>query len=59
MDVESGAARWDLYIEMSDRPEGIIGRAQYNPELFTSAAIAQTVQDFEIRLKELVASLSS
>ena len=59
MDVESGAARWDLYIEMSDRPEGIIGRAQYNPDLFTSAAIARTVQDFEIRLKELVASLSS
>jgi surfactin family lipopeptide synthetase A len=56
MDVESGAARWDLYIEMSDRAEGMIGRAQYNPDLFTSAAIAQTVQDFELLLKELAAS---
>jgi surfactin family lipopeptide synthetase A len=59
MDVESGAARWDLYIEMSDRPEGVIGRAQYNPDLFTSAAMAQTVQDFELLLGELVGSPSS
>jgi len=29
MDVESGGARWDLYLELNDRPGGMIGRAQY------------------------------
>jgi hypothetical protein len=46
MDVESGGARWDLYIEMSDRVEGLLGRAQYNPDLFTIDTITQTVEDF-------------
>lgn len=51
MDVESGGARWDLYLEMSDRPKGLLGRAQYNPDLFTTAAIAQTVEDFRLLLE--------
>ena len=46
MDVESGGARWDLYLEMSDRAEGLLGRAQYNPDLFSEAEIAQTIDDF-------------
>jgi hypothetical protein len=53
MDVESGGARWDLYIEMSDRAEGMLGRAQYNPDLFTPATIAQTMDDFRILLEEV------
>jgi surfactin family lipopeptide synthetase A len=55
MDVESGGARWDLYIEMSDRSEGLLGRAQYNPDLFTPEEIAQTVGDFRRLLEEVVA----
>jgi non-ribosomal peptide synthetase component F len=53
MDVESGGARWDLYIEMSDRAEGMLGRVQYNPDLFTPSAVAQTVEDFRLLLKEI------
>ena len=53
MDVESGGARWDLYIELSDRADGLLGRAQYNPDLFTIDTIAQTVEDFR-RLLECV-----
>jgi hypothetical protein len=56
MDVESGGARWDLYIEMSDRAEGLLGRAQYNPDLFTPDAIAQTVEDFRALLQSIAAS---
>jgi len=55
MDVESGGARWDLYIEMNDRMEGMLGRAQYNPDLFSAAAITKTVEDFELLLKSVVA----
>jgi surfactin family lipopeptide synthetase A len=50
MDVESGGARWDLYLEMSDRADGMIGRAQYNPDLFSAAAINQTLTDFQALL---------
>jgi non-ribosomal peptide synthetase component F len=47
MDVESGGARWDLYLELNDRPDGIIGRAQYNPDLFDLAAIVKMLENFE------------
>jgi len=53
MDVESGGARWDLYIELSDRAEGLLGRAQYNPDLFTPAAMAQTIEDFQHLLEKM------
>jgi hypothetical protein len=56
MDVESGGARWDLYLEMSDRAEGLIGRAQYNPDLFTPATIIQTLEDFQVVLEKVAAS---
>jgi hypothetical protein len=55
MDVESGGARWDLYIEMSDCAEGLLGRAQYNPDLFTIDAITQTVEDFRELLEGVAA----
>jgi hypothetical protein len=55
MDVESGGAKWDLYLEMSDRAEGMIGRAQYNPDLFTAAAIAQTLEDLQLLLERAAA----
>jgi surfactin family lipopeptide synthetase A len=56
MDVEGGGARWDLYLEMSDRAEGLMGRAQYNPDLFTADAITQTVEDFRALLEQIAAS---
>ncbi len=55
MDVESGGARWDLYLEMSDRAEGMIGRAQYNPDLFTTLAITQTLEAFRLLLEKVAA----
>ncbi len=55
MDVESGGARWDLYIELNDRADGMIGRTQYNPDLFTTAAITQILEDFRSLLEKVVA----
>jgi non-ribosomal peptide synthetase component F len=46
MDVESGAGRWDLYIEMSERWEYLLGRAQYNPDVFEQKTIAALLDDF-------------
>src|SRR5437773_1170123 len=45
MDVESGGASWDLYIAFIDRPNGMIGRAQYNPDLFERPAITAMLGD--------------
>jgi hypothetical protein len=46
MDVESGAGRWDLYIEMSERRENLLGRAQYNPDVFEQKTVAAMLDDF-------------
>jgi surfactin family lipopeptide synthetase A len=56
MDVESGGARWDLYIELSDRVEALLGRAQYNPDLFTESAVAHTIEDYQRSLERIVTS---
>ncbi len=57
MDVESSGARWDLYIEMSDRAEGLLGRAQYNPDLFTAESTAQTIEDYRRLLEEVTTGM--
>ncbi|HXI38597.1 MAG TPA: condensation domain-containing protein [Bryobacteraceae bacterium] len=45
MDVESGGASWDLYIAFIDRPNGMIGRAQYNPDQFELPTITAMLDD--------------
>jgi len=54
MDIESGGTMWDLYVELSERPTGIIGRAQYKTGLFGSAMISSMMQHFEFLLESLV-----
>ena len=54
MDVESGGASWDLYLAFIDRPTGMIGRAQYNPDLFDRRTITAMVDDLQ-RMLETVA----
>ncbi|MCU1307540.1 MAG: hypothetical protein JWN45_2235 [Acidobacteriaceae bacterium] len=46
MDVQSGGARWDLYFVWEDRPVGITGRVQYNPDLFKLTTVTGLVEDF-------------
>jgi len=47
MDVESGGSPWDFYLAFIDRPEGLIGRAQFNPDLFGSKTIGCALQDLQ------------
>jgi hypothetical protein len=51
MDVESGGARWDLYLELNDRRDGILGRAQYNPDLFDVATIETMLDNLQDLLR--------
>jgi Condensation domain len=51
MDFESGAARWDLYFEFNQRANGLMLRAQYNPDVFSIATIENAVQNLEVLLE--------
>lgn len=54
MDIESGGAKWDLYVVFDDRPGGIIGRVQYNPDIFDRAAISTMLHDFECVARNMI-----
>jgi non-ribosomal peptide synthetase component F len=56
MDFDPGGARLDLYIEIDDRPSGMLGRAQYNTGLFTESTIARMTRDLEKTLAGLIAN---
>jgi aspartate racemase len=56
MAVDVGAAKFDLDLELEDRPEGIRGRFVYNTDLFDAPTIARTVGHWETLLQSLVAN---
>jgi len=56
MDVESGGAKLDLYVVVDERADGILGRAQYNPDLFDSSTISRLVEQYIGLLEVLAAS---
>jgi len=56
VDVDAGIARVDLYLELDDRPEGLIGRFRYNRDLFDAASITRMLEHFRTLLEGVVAS---
>jgi surfactin family lipopeptide synthetase A len=55
MDFESGGAKLDLYLIFDDRPNGIIGRVQYNPDLFDAVRMRRMVEDYQAVLEAVLA----
>jgi hypothetical protein len=51
MDVDSGGSKWGLYLELSERPSGILGRAQYDPDLFDAATVGLAIEDLRVLLR--------
>jgi hypothetical protein len=51
MDVNSGGARWALYLAFDVRDDRALVRAQYNPDLFDHQAIRRLVRDFSELLR--------
>ncbi len=43
MDVTVGAAKYDLYLEMDERPDGMAGRFLYSTELFDQSTIRRLI----------------
>jgi hypothetical protein len=56
MDVDSGGAWWDLYLVFIDRPGRMMGRVQYNPDLFEDQTITQMLEDFQSLLENASAN---
>src|ERR1700694_4423049 len=48
MDVDSGGSPWPLYLAFIDRPEGIMGRVQFNPDRFEIGTIKGALQDLQL-----------
>jgi len=55
MDVETDTAKFDLSLELDARPGGIIGRFEYNADLFDAATIARMVGHWQTLLEGIVA----
>jgi Condensation domain len=53
MDAGNGGTMWNLYLAFIDSPDGVIGRAQYNSDIFQEETIAQMLTDLETLFERL------
>lgn len=56
MDIEGSGSPWDLYIAFIDRPEQMMGRVQYNPDLFECEAVIRMLRHYQRLLESVCAS---
>ncbi len=56
MDVQTGTSKFDLSLELEDRPEGLIGRFVYNTDLFDRSTIGRMVGHWQTLLESIVAN---
>ncbi|HEV7216960.1 MAG TPA: condensation domain-containing protein, partial [Chloroflexota bacterium] len=55
LEVEIDAMEADLFIELDDRPQGVIGCFEYNCALFDAATISRMVDQWQTLLESIVA----
>ncbi|MFY9550790.1 MAG: amino acid adenylation domain-containing protein [Thermoanaerobaculia bacterium] len=53
--VEASAAKFDLHLELDDRPERINGRLTYNTDLFDATTVARIAANWRTLLEGIVA----
>lgn len=53
MDVESGGSPWPLYLAFIDKPEGIIGRVQFNPDFVRTGTIKDMLHDLQCHFETI------
>ncbi len=56
LQVESGTAKFDLTLFMSEGPEGLRATCEYNTDLFEADTIARMLKHFRVLLKGVVAN---
>jgi len=55
-DIATGASKLDLYIDVDERPEGVVGPVTYNPDVFDADAIRRLIQHWRTLLEAAVAN---
>ncbi len=55
LDLEIGTAKFDLDLELDDRPEGLLGRFVYSTDLFDAGTMERMAGHFETMLEAIVA----
>ena len=55
LDVTTGTSKFDLSLKLDDRPSGLIGRFEYNTDLFDAATIDRLVGQFGTLLAGIAA----
>ncbi|MGF1937819.1 MAG: non-ribosomal peptide synthetase [Nostoc sp. ChiQUE02] len=56
LDVQTDTAKFDLTLELDFRPEGIVGRFEYNTDLYEAATISRMIEHFKTMLAGIVAN---
>jgi amino acid adenylation domain-containing protein len=56
IDIQTDTAKFDLALELDERPEGMIGRFEYNTDLFEAATISRMMEHFKTMLAGIVAN---
>jgi len=59
MDVVVGAAKYDLYLELDERPHGMAGRVLYSTELFDPATIRRMIGHWICLLQGIAADTTT
>ena len=54
LEVQTGTTKFELAFELEERPEGIIGRVEYDTSLFNRTTIGRLIGQFEVLLGALV-----
>ena len=55
MDIHIGTSKCDLFLQLEEKPEGIIGRLEYDTDLFDNTTISRMVGHFISLLESIVA----
>jgi amino acid adenylation domain-containing protein len=55
LDLEIGTAKFDLDLELDDRPEGLFGRFVYSTDLFDASTMGRMAGHFQTMLEAIVA----
>ncbi|MFS8068403.1 MAG: condensation domain-containing protein, partial [Byssovorax sp.] len=56
LEVDTLTAKFELTLELDERPEGLIGRLEYRTDLFDAATIARMADHFVVLLEGIVAA---
>ncbi|HTC33309.1 MAG TPA: condensation domain-containing protein [Bryobacteraceae bacterium] len=56
MEIHSGACCFDLFVEFSEPPQGLMGRFVYSTDLFDRTTIRRLQEDFQVLLQQLIAN---